>query len=86
MSTTSLTYVVQAIINQEYGDLRSILDEAYPNPNDGELKVLFNLLYVVKGATYTYDRGTGWESSTRRRAFPIVVPNPRSKGCAVNCP
>src|ERR1700758_3506599 len=26
------------------------------------------------------------ESSTRRRAFPIVVPNPRSNGCAQNMP
>ena len=25
-------------------------------------------------------------SSTRRRPFPMVVPNPRSNGCAVNMP
>ena len=58
--TTTLAYVVQAIIDQEYGDLRSILDEVYPNPTDGELKVLFNLLYVIKGAFFTYSRDTGW--------------------------
>jgi len=59
-STVTLTYVVQAIIDQELGDLRSILDELYPNPSSEELKVLFNLLYVVKGCCFTFDQGVGW--------------------------
>lgn len=59
--TTTLAYVIQAIINQEYGDLRSILDEVYPSPSTDELSVLYNLLYVAKNVTFEYKHSTGWE-------------------------
>lgn len=58
--TTSLAYMVQAIQDQEYGDIRSILDELYFNPTSEELKVLFNLLYVCKNCCFTHDQGVGW--------------------------
>jgi hypothetical protein len=60
MSTTSLAYMVQAIEDQEFGDIRSILDELYPKPTSSQLKVLFNLLYVCKGCCFTFDVDAGW--------------------------
>lgn len=61
--TTTLAYVIQAILDQEYGDLRSILDEVYPSPREEVLPVLYNLLYMVKGASFLYRPDTGWEYS-----------------------
>ena len=61
METVTLSYIMQAIISNEYGDIRSILDEVCPNPNAGELHVLKALLMSVNGATFSNDLdGDGW--------------------------
>jgi hypothetical protein len=62
METVTLSYIMQAIIANEYGDIRSILDEVCPNPNADEFHVLTALLTSVKGADFYNDLdGDGWQ-------------------------
>ncbi len=53
--------LTQSIIANEYGDIRSILDEVLPSPTWAEQVTMTRYLGVhVRGALFSYDPHIGW--------------------------
>lgn len=56
-----LKEITPSIIANEYGDVRSMLDQYFRYPNSNELAgMLMHLKYQVKGATFDYSYNHGW--------------------------
>ena len=53
--------ILGSILNDEYGDIRSMLDEYLPNPTFSEQLAMSHYLDIrVIGARFTYETGLGW--------------------------
>lgn len=53
--------IVQSVVNSEYGDIRSILDELLPDATWSEqVTMIHHLNSTVTGAMFEYNAADGW--------------------------